>query len=128
MSSTVTQEIRSELRWDDYKRILIQTMLGVMQRCAAAKDWVLKQILIDLSKKTKWCVWRVYTEKNEKLRANIDVLDATLLELLGKRMKVADEIGVVKKAANVALQNNCWTKLGKMILMEKPKDFQKSLF
>jgi chorismate mutase len=69
---------------------------------------VLKQILIDLSKKTKWCVWRVYTE-NEKLRANIDVLD-TLLELLGKRMKVADEIGVVKKAANVAVQNNRWTK------------------
>jgi chorismate mutase len=28
----------------------------------------------------------------KKLRANIDVLDATLLELLGKRMKVADEI------------------------------------
>jgi chorismate mutase len=29
-----------------------------------------------------------------------------LLELLGKRMKVADEIGVVKKAANVAVLQN----------------------
>jgi chorismate mutase len=33
-----------------------------------------------------------FTQKMKKLRANIDVLDATLLELLGKRMKVADEI------------------------------------
>jgi chorismate mutase len=33
-----------------------------------------------------------------KLRATIDVLDANLLELLGKRMKVADEIGQVKKS------------------------------
>jgi chorismate mutase len=37
-----------------------------------------------------------------KLRAT-DVLDANLLELLGKRMKVADEIGLVKKEANVAV-------------------------
>jgi chorismate mutase len=37
------------------------------------------------------------TRKDEKLRANIDVLDASLLETLGKRMKVADEIGQVKK-------------------------------
>jgi chorismate mutase len=33
----------------------------------------------------------------KKLRANIDVLDASLLLELGKRMKVADEIGLVKK-------------------------------
>jgi chorismate mutase len=32
-----------------------------------------------------------------KIKSNIDVLDANLLELLGKRMKVADEIGQVKK-------------------------------
>jgi chorismate mutase len=37
-----------------------------------------------------------YTQKMKKLRANIDVLDATLLELLGKR-KVADEIGGGRK-------------------------------
>jgi chorismate mutase len=30
--------------------------------------------------------------KNDKIRANIDVLDANLLDLLG-RMKIADEIG-----------------------------------
>jgi chorismate mutase len=40
------------------------------------------------------------TQKMKKLRANIDVLD---VDLLGKRMKVADEIGLVKEA-NVAVQ------------------------
>jgi chorismate mutase len=33
----------------------------------------------------------------KKLRANIDVLDASLLLSWEKRMKVADEIGLVKK-------------------------------
>jgi chorismate mutase len=58
-----------------------------------------------------------------KLRATIDVLDANLLELLGKRMKVADEIGQVKKEANVAvLQNKRWNEiLGKMILEGEKK-------
>jgi chorismate mutase len=36
-----------------------------------------------------------YTQKMKKLRANIDVLDATRSFV---RMKVADEIGGVKKA------------------------------
>jgi chorismate mutase len=36
-------------------------------------------------------------------------------------MKVADEIGVVKKAANVAvLQNTRWNEIRKMILDGKP--------
>jgi chorismate mutase len=34
----------------------------------------------------------------KKLRANIDVLDASLLDFVGKRMKVADEIGLVKRS------------------------------
>ena len=64
-----------------------------------------------------------YTTKMTKLRATIDVLDANLLELLGKRMKVADEIGQVKKEANVAvLQNKRWNEiLGKMILEGEKK-------
>jgi chorismate mutase len=45
------------------------------------------------------------------------------LELLSKRMKVAVEIGQVKKEANVAvLQNNRWNEiLGKMILEGEKK-------
>ena len=53
-----------------------------------------------------------------KLRADIDIADSKLLDILGKRMKVADQIGVLKKEKNVAvLQNKRWNEiLEKMIL------------
>ena len=58
----------------------------------------------------------------EKLRANIDVLDANLLELMGKRMKVAAEIGQVKKDANVAvLQSNRWNEIQEKMVLEGGK-------
>lgn len=48
----------------------------------------------------------------EKLRAKIDITDSKILELLGKRMKVAEEIGAIKKAKNVAvLQNKRWEEI-----------------
>ncbi|WP_166924689.1 bifunctional 3-deoxy-7-phosphoheptulonate synthase/chorismate mutase type II [Flavobacterium poyangense] len=83
----------------------------------------LKQIIKDLTIRKTDDTTDEYNQKMKKLRANIDVLDATLLELLGKRMKVADEIGQVKKDANVAiLQNNRWNEiLGKMILEGEKK-------
>src|SRR5210317_1492473 len=53
-----------------------------------------------------------------QLRAQIDVLDGTVLDTLGERMKVAEAIGTLKKEKNVAvLQSNRWNEiLGKMIL------------
>jgi chorismate mutase len=58
----------------------------------------------------------------KKLRANIDVLDASLW-ICWKRMKVADEIGLVKKANVAVLQNKRWNEiLGKMILEGEKKD------
>jgi chorismate mutase len=51
-------------------------------------------------------------------RAYIDELDTKLIEILGKRMKLAEKIGQLKKEKNVAiLQNKRWNEiLGKMIL------------
>ena len=59
-----------------------------------------------------------FKNKLNTLRTQIDVLDHQLIESLGKRMKVADEIGGLKKANNVAiLQTKRWNEiLGKMIL------------
>jgi len=78
---------------------------------------VLKQIFRDLKVRKQDDETDDYNNKMTKLRANIDVLDSNLLDLLGKRMKVADEIGKVKKDKNVAiLQNTRWNEiLGKMI-------------
>jgi chorismate mutase len=59
-----------------------------------------------------------YNKELNNLRAQIDVVDNQLIELLGKRMKVADGIGKLKKQKNVAvLQSKRWNEiLGKMVL------------
>ena len=59
-----------------------------------------------------------YQHELNNLRAQIDVADQTLLDTLGKRMKVSSEIGKLKRENNVAvLQNKRWNEiLGRMIL------------
>ena len=59
-----------------------------------------------------------YNAELNNLRAQIDIVDNQVLDLLGKRMKVADGIGSLKKQKNVAvLQSKRWNEiLGKMIL------------
>ncbi len=59
-----------------------------------------------------------FQNKLNNLRAQIDVADNHLLEVLSKRMKISDEIGKVKKEQNVSvLQTKRWNEiLGKMVL------------
>lgn len=64
-----------------------------------------------------------YMSALNNLRAQIDVVDNQVLELLGKRMQVADGIGALKKEKNVAvLQSKRWNEiLGKMVLEGEQK-------
>ncbi|WP_310991350.1 bifunctional 3-deoxy-7-phosphoheptulonate synthase/chorismate mutase type II [Aequorivita marina] len=59
-----------------------------------------------------------FQNKLSTLRTKINVLDHQLMDSLGKRMKIADDIGSLKKKNNVAiLQTKRWNEiLGKMIL------------
>ena len=59
-----------------------------------------------------------YVSQLGNLRSRIDIIDEQLLDLLKKRMDIADEIGGLKKTNNVAiLQNTRWHEiLGKVIL------------
>ena len=59
-----------------------------------------------------------FQNKLATCRTQIDVLDHKLIELIGKRMQVAEVIGALKKENNVAiLQTKRWNEiLGKMIL------------
>ncbi len=59
-----------------------------------------------------------YRNALNTLRTQIDVVDHQLIEILGKRMQIADGIGELKKEKNVAvLQSRRWNEiLGKMIL------------
>ncbi|MDB9960919.1 bifunctional 3-deoxy-7-phosphoheptulonate synthase/chorismate mutase type II [Oceanihabitans sp.] len=64
-----------------------------------------------------------FKNKINTLRTKIDVIDHQLIDMLGKRMNVADDIGVLKREHNVAvLQSKRWNEiLGKMILQGEEK-------
>ncbi|SNZ00863.1 bifunctional 3-deoxy-7-phosphoheptulonate synthase/chorismate mutase type II [Flagellimonas pacifica] len=78
----------------------------------------LVQIMKDLRIRKETDEEAEYNSKLSNLRAQIDVIDNQLIDTLGKRMKVSDGIGQLKKQKNVAvLQSNRWNAiLGKMIL------------
>ena len=78
----------------------------------------LKEIMVELTIRKEMSKDQEFKNKLNTLRTQIDVVDHQLIETLGKRMKVADEIGTLKKANNVAvLQTKRWNEiLGKMIL------------
>ena len=65
-----------------------------------------------------------FKNKINTLRTKIDVIDHQLIEILGKRMQVVEDIGSLKKKHNVAvLQNKRWNEiLGKMILEGEEKN------
>ncbi|TRZ44383.1 bifunctional 3-deoxy-7-phosphoheptulonate synthase/chorismate mutase type II [Robertkochia solimangrovi] len=78
----------------------------------------LVQIMKDLKIRKETDEEAEYNSKLNLLRAQIDVIDNSLIDTLGKRMRIADEIGGLKKSKNVAvLQSKRWNEiLGKMIL------------
>lgn len=78
----------------------------------------LKKITEDLKIRKETETDSSYRESLENLRAQINVIDDQLIDMMSKRMKVADKIGLLKKEKNVAvLQSRRWNEiLGKMIL------------
>jgi len=83
----------------------------------------LVQIMIDLRIRKVSDEEAEYKSTLSNLRAQIDIIDNQLIETLGKRMKVADGIGKLKKQKNVAvLQSTRWNQiLGAMILEGESK-------
>ena len=81
------------------------------------------QIMEDLRVRKETDAETEYSNSLNNLRAQIDVLDNQLIELLGKRMKVSDGIGQLKKQKNVAvLQTKRWNEiLGNMVLEGESK-------
>ncbi len=76
------------------------------------------QIMKDLRIRKETDEETEYNKELSNLRTQIDIFDNQLIDILGKRMKVSDRIGELKKQRNVAvLQTNRWNAiLGKMIL------------
>lgn len=81
------------------------------------------QMMVDLKIRKESDPETQYNSVLNTLRAQIDVVDNEIIELLGKRMKSVDAIGALKKQKNVAvLQSKRWNEiLGKMVLEGEDK-------
>jgi len=79
----------------------------------------LVQIMRDLKIKKETDSETEYNKTLNNLRAQIDVVDNQNIDLLGKRMKAADGIGMLKKQKNVAvLQSKRWNEILVKMVME----------
>ncbi|MDE3743700.1 bifunctional 3-deoxy-7-phosphoheptulonate synthase/chorismate mutase type II [Maribacter polysaccharolyticus] len=83
----------------------------------------LVQIMKDLRIRKESDEEAEFNSKLSNLRAQIDIIDNQLIDMLGKRMKISDGIGALKKQKNVSvLQSNRWNSiLGSMILEGESK-------
>ena len=80
---------------------------------------VLKQILKELQVRNQTTDAEDYTTAMIKLRTSIDVADSKLLEILGNRMQIAEQIGQVKKERNVSvLQHKRWNEILQKMIRE----------
>ncbi len=72
----------------------------------------LVQVMKDLRIRKEVSESEEFQTKLKSLRAMIDIADTQLLDVLSRRMKIADEIGKAKKEQNVAiLQNQRWSQI-----------------
>jgi len=116
------QEVSQQALDLNYDGLIIETHVDPDNAWSDAAQQVtptvLKQIFLDLRIRKETDDADDYNSRLSRFRVDIDEYDRKLLEILGKRMKVADKIGALKREKNVAvLQNKRWNEiLGKMIL------------
>jgi chorismate mutase len=115
------QEVSQQALDLNYDGLIIETHIDPDNAWSDAAQQVtpsvLKQILVDLRVRKITDDADEFTQKMTKLRTQIDDYDRKILEILGNRMQIADQIGWLKKEKNVAiLQNKRWNEiLEKMI-------------
>ena len=110
-----------------YDGLIIESHIDPDNAWSDAAQQITPKKLIQLMKELKIRKLSVnqedYIKNLEKLRTKIDSADNDILDILGKRMKISDDIGKLKKKENVAiLQSKRWNEiLGKMILEGKER-------
>ncbi|MGX1023756.1 chorismate mutase [Psychroflexus sp. MBR-150] len=105
----------------NYDGIMVETHHLPDEAWSDAAQQITPEALDQMTKVLK--IRKEHSEANEfknklnTLRTKIDVIDHQIINQLGKRMKIADEIGTLKKKNNVAiLQTKRWNEiLDKMI-------------
>lgn len=110
------QEVSQQALDLNYDGLIIETHTDPDNAWSDAAQQVtptkLKQIFEDLRVRKEIGTDADYDKRMAALRINIDEYDAKLLDILGKRMQVAGQIGALKKEFNVAvLQNKRWNEI-----------------
>ena len=106
----------------NFDGLIVETHHDPDKAWSDAKQQITPETLIqymkDLKIRNEVSDDQAYDQALTALRAQIDVLDHQLIDVMSKRMKVSDEIGAVKAKQNVAiLQSKRWNEiLGRMIL------------
>ena len=100
----------------DYDGLMIETHIDPDNAWSDAKQQITPEMLAELLDGINWRKEDVpsntYHDAMEKLRQQINHLDDELMQILGQRMKVADQIGQYKKDNNVTiLQTNRWNEI-----------------
>ena len=100
----------------DYDGLMIESHIDPDNAWSDAKQQVTPEKLAEM---LDTIVWRkedvnseAYHAALEKLRQQINHLDDELMQILGQRMKIADQIGKYKKDNNITiLQTNRWNEI-----------------
>ncbi len=119
---SMIQEVSQQALDLNYDGLIIETHIDPDNAWSDAAQQVtpdaLKQLFVDLKMRKETDENAEWNKALATQRAYIDELDNRLIDLLGKRMRISEKIGKLKKEKNVAiLQNKRWNEiLGKMIL------------
>ena len=132
------QEVSQQALDLNYDGLIIETHTDPDNAWSDAAQQVtptkLKQIFEDLRVRKETTQADDYTSRMTALRINIDEFDNKIIEILGKRMQVAGQIGALKKEFNVAvLQNKRWNEILKKMTAQGTekglgKDFVVDIF
>lgn len=113
---TMIQEVAQQALDLNYDGLIIETHTDPDKAWSDAAQQitpsVLKQLFLDLKVRKTTDDASEYNQKMAKLRMQIDSYDEKILENLGNRMQIVDQIGQLKKEKNVAiLQNLRWNEI-----------------
>jgi chorismate mutase len=100
----------------DYDGLIIESHVDPDHAWSDAKQQVTPERLSEMLSSIRWRKEDIPSQEfhatMEKLRQQINHLDDELLQILGQRMKVSEEIGRYKKANNITiLQTGRWNSI-----------------
>jgi len=112
----ILQEVAQEAIDLDFDGLMIESHIDPDKAWSDAKQQITPEVLAAMLDAITWRKEDVSSESFhaalDKLREQINHIDDELMQLLGQRMKVADQIGTYKKNNNVTiLQTNRWNQI-----------------